>query len=610
MAEIYVGNTGKNWYLSCEEASFSQSVADNTSTLVLVLYLRCESSAYTVSFDRRSAWIGINTYTPAYSHSGGKHELGRATYTFSHNADGTASFSVGYGISTSYALNGSGTYSRTIPTIPRASSISSISGNTLGSAITVNISRASPNFTHEITYTFGNITRTYTGQGTSCTFTPPLSDATQIPNAVSGTATIKVQTKSGSTNIGSAVSKTFTLNVPASVVPTFTSLSVARVDNGVPASWGLYVAGFSKATLTINGAAGAQGSTIKGYSITGANYASTKNTLTTGALPAGTLTFTGVITDSRGRTATKSASISVIVYDNPSLTLSAQRCNSAGTIDNNGTYVRVVPSYTFASVSGKNSIVSRKFEIVGTSYSNTTCNSGATCVIGAGAISTASSYTIKGTVTDALGRTATMSVSISTAMKTFNLKANGKGAAFGKMAESDNVLDVAWKLNVRGDIQLSGSVKWGQCPFPIGYVYISVNSTNPNTYFGGTWTRFGNGRVLVGVSENETEFNSVQKTGGHKSLQSHTHTVSGTAASSGNHTHALYAANGGGPTPSHNGNVFPDTGSSNKSWGYIMPVEYAGAHTHTVSGTAASTGGGNAQNLQPYITVYMFVRTA
>lgn len=447
MAEIYVGNTGKNWYLSCEEASFSQSVANNTSTLVLVLYLRCESSAYTVSFDRRSAWIGDKSYTPAYSHSGGKHEIGRATYTFSHNADGTASFSVGYGISTSYALNGSGTYSRTIPTIPRASSISSISGNTLGSAVTVNISRASPNFTHDVTYTFGNITSTYTGQGTSCTFTPPLSDATQIPNTTSGVATIKVQTKLNGTNIGAAVSKTFTLNVPSSVTPSFTSLSITRIDNGVPAAWGIYVAGFSKATLTINGAAGAQGSTIKGYSITGVGYASADKTLTTNTLPAGTLTFTGTITDSRGRTATKNVSISVLDYAVPSLTLTAQRCNSGGTIDSNGTNVRIVPTYTFTSLgSEKNAIASKKFEVVDTSYNNTSCASGQFCILGDNLLSIANTYTIQGTVTDKLGKSATMTTTITTATKTFNIKGNGKGAAFGKMAESDSMLESAWNV--------------------------------------------------------------------------------------------------------------------------------------------------------------------
>ena len=62
---------------------------------------------------------------------------------------------------------------------------------------------------------------------------------------------------------------TMTLTVPSTVKPTITSLTAARVDGTVPSAWGIYVQSKSKATLTINGAAGAYGSTISSYSITG-----------------------------------------------------------------------------------------------------------------------------------------------------------------------------------------------------------------------------------------------------------------------------------------------------------------------------------------------------
>ena len=54
--------------------------------------------------------------------------------------------------------------------------------------------------------------------------------------------------------------------------------------------------------------------------------------------------------------------------------------------------------------------------------------------------------------------------------------------------------------------------------YPIGSVYISVNSTNPSLLFGGVWERFANGRCLVGVSESESEFSIVSKTGGEKHI--------------------------------------------------------------------------------------------
>ena len=60
--------------------------------------------------------------------------------------------------------------------------------------------------------------------------------------------------------------------------------------------------------------------------------------------------------------------------------------------------------------------------------------------------------------------------------------------------------------------------------YPVGSIYMSVNSTNPGTLFGGTWVRWGNGRVPVSLNESETEFNTVEKVGGSKFMQEHDHT--------------------------------------------------------------------------------------
>lgn len=173
--------------------------------------------------------------------------------------------------------------------------------------------------------------------------------------------------------------------------------------------------------------------------------------------------------------------------------------------------------------------------------------------------------------------------------------------------------------------------------YPVGAVYISVNNTNPSTLFGGTWVLFGQGQTLVGQNTSDADFNALLKTGGHKSLQAHTHTattsitangahthtVSGTAASAGSHSHGLYAGNSGGTSNSPNGNNYAAHSGSNKTFGYSIPMDSSGAHTHSVSGTAASagshghtastsigsSGGGNSQNLQPYIVVNFWRRT-
>jgi len=120
--------------------------------------------------------------------------------------------------------------------------------------------------------------------------------------------------------------------------------------------------------------------------------------------------------------------------------------------------------------------------------------------------------------------------------------------------------------------------------YPVGSIYTSVVSTNPNTTLGmGTWTAFGSGRTLVGISSSDTEFNVVEETGGAKThtlstseMPAHTH-ASGWTLGGGDGSAAVYATtNGGGGAPA-----------------------------------SGSTGSGAAHNnLQPYIVVYFWKRTA
>lgn len=128
--------------------------------------------------------------------------------------------------------------------------------------------------------------------------------------------------------------------------------------------------------------------------------------------------------------------------------------------------------------------------------------------------------------------------------------------------------------------------------YPVGSIYLSTRSTNPGTIFGGTWARWGNGRVPVGVDTSQTEFNAVEKTGGEKQhiltveeIPEHTHEkdVSGTLVNN-----AITGLQTGGD--------FWNVGISN-----------SGDHSFNIR----NTGGGDPHNnLQPYITCYMWKRTA
>lgn len=129
--------------------------------------------------------------------------------------------------------------------------------------------------------------------------------------------------------------------------------------------------------------------------------------------------------------------------------------------------------------------------------------------------------------------------------------------------------------------------------YPIGSIYISVNSTNPGTLFGGTWVAFATGRTLVGIDTGQTEFDTVEETGGAK-----THTL--TTAEMPAHNHRLSLEYGGGVDPGQ-----PPTGQ------YTQIRSNGTTYYNTVGGVTENTGGGGAHNnLQPYIVTYMWKRTA
>jgi hypothetical protein len=134
---------------------------------------------------------------------------------------------------------------------------------------------------------------------------------------------------------------------------------------------------------------------------------------------------------------------------------------------------------------------------------------------------------------------------------------------------------------------------------PVGSVYINANTaTNPATLLGfGTWSAFGAGRVMVGIDAGDASFDTAGETGGSKDaiVVSHTHTTE----EAGNHRHGLTM----GVTNVDNGNF---GGGASTTYG-TQYTQYAGDHTHTINSTGSSAT--NA-NLQPYVVVYMWKRTA
>lgn len=448
--------------------SYTQNQASNTSTITMTLYVHRDS--YGPSWDQEcEAYIKLDgTKVMTY---GGAFEIGSSwvkigttvSKTVTHSSTGEKTVSIegffdGYGVSVKVQdLKCSGSVK--LKTIPRGSSISSITGSTIGEPVTVKISREVSSFTHKVYYTLGNVKNRLLGSdvGTSLTFTPPMSDCEQITGSAKGTATIRVDTYNGSTKIGSS-SKNFTLNVPASVVPSFTDISFTRIDGDVPESWGVYVQGKSKVTAAITGAAGAYGSTIKSYSISGGGYSGTESSLTTGVLKeAGEITFTAKITDSRGRTATKTASITVVAYAAPTLSsIVGFRCDAGGTEQDDGEYISLTANFLGASVNGYNTITGRYRTMPEggswSGYSNLV--SGKSAVFAASGDFT---FTVQVEVSDAF-TSFTREIIVNSIRFIMDFKAGGNGIAFGKAAEYDDQMDVNWDIRARKNLQVDGEI--------------------------------------------------------------------------------------------------------------------------------------------------------
>ena len=148
-----------------------------------------------------------------------------------------------------------------------------------------------------------------------------------------------------------------------------------------------------------------------------------------------------------------------------------------------------------------------------------------------------------------------------------------------------------------------------QTIYPVGSIYTNASSaTNPATLLGfGTWAAFAAGRVMVG---NGGGF-SAGATGGSTDAVVVSHTHSATTASAGAHVHTIqYQTTGTNDPDGLNYYFATDSRGPN---GYTQPtnmyLESAGSHTHSVTVNSTGSSGTNA-NLQPYIVVYMWQRTA
>ena len=361
MASIY-SSTSKGWKLRLDWAITGQSIANNRSTISLDLWIY-DGTGYSHNESANEAYYiiqGEKRWNPYNYNSTGWYKLGSKSITVNHNADGTKSVTLtaewDCGFDSSYTprhLSLSDTV--TLTTIPRASVVSAAKTGTLGTALTISLNRKSESFTDKLYYKIGSNSAVLitNDAGTSYSWTPPINLATNAPNSATLPVTIISNTYNGDNYVGRSECQVM-LSVPESVAPT---LSLAISDpTGVKETYGGYVQFRSKIQVSIT-ASGAQGSTIKSYSIKVGNiYASNESIGTTDYLPnSGALGITCTVTDSRGRTASQTQNITVLAYTKPTISaISAARCNQDGTANRAGTYGKVTFSASITPLSNIN----------------------------------------------------------------------------------------------------------------------------------------------------------------------------------------------------------------------------------------------------------------
>lgn len=328
----------------------------------------------------------------------------------------------------------------------------------MGKSVTINTPAVNSAYKHTLRYAFGSASGTIAaGIASSVSWTPPVALANQIPSATAGSGTVYCDTYSGSTLLGTK-SVSITLTVPGSVVPSAGTLSAALAED--TSGTGLYVKGMGKAKLTLSGASGAYGSSITSYTITGGGWSATNGALTTGTLAsAGNITFTATVTDSRGRKASTTRTISVIDYTKPGVAVcDVYRCDADGNRKKAGTYFAVEINASYSAITGNTLSITARYKKQSESSYGTAANvtNNGKTVLGGGNIGASTTYDVLVTVADKYN-----SLSIPRTLSTKSVLQSFKrsaGAAIGKVAELANWLDVAWDTRIRGNLQVDGTI--------------------------------------------------------------------------------------------------------------------------------------------------------
>ena len=486
------GVAAKDIYLRVYAKYNSQDIAANKSTVSYKSTLYSEGSGtYFYTGETTTKSLSGTGATTTSATAVGNYYLGETTLseisgTVTHSAEGAASVTVSAAWnSVPWGVSGSVSGSATLPTIARATTPTlSATSVTMGSGVTITLKPANSTFKHKLRYDFVNVKGSADGMSigadfsaagnTTATFTPPTSLGSQIPNVNSGSCTITCYTYlSNGTHIGT---KTVSLTVS---VPSYTPSisSIALTGNNLLSS--TYVQDKSTVTATIT-ASTSYGASITAYSSTVDGKTYSGSSFTSSVLSTGSKSVVTTITDSRGKTGTlTSSAFTVYAYANPSIT--------GFTLVRDSTTPTTVTATVTGSIASINSKNAKTVKVTLNGVTNTITASsytisGTTTFTG---VSTDSSFTGVATLTDSYTSTS-KSVVLPTVAVTLDFYKDGKGVAFGKVAETTDLLDIGWSERIRKNLTVNGTATVD------GHMYSKYNLyVTGHLYMGGEKSQSG-----------------------------------------------------------------------------------------------------------------------
>jgi hypothetical protein len=474
------GTFSNTWKGYTYEVSWSatQNTSGNYSTITCTHKLIC-GPTWSLDIYGRTITCTINSVNKTVSTSsintggGVTITLGTTTHTVNHSSNGAGSFSLSSTfpiqatISGSYQSSISVSGSATLNTIPRASSMT-IPEFTMGTAGTININKASTDFTHTITYSFGSKSGTIANKtsGASVNWTPSVNElAGQLPNSTRGYGTLTLITYSGTTEVGRN-SYVFYCNVPSSVAPTVGTITLTPAAiNGN----NILVQSKNKLTINVTGSSAGTGSSIKSYTFDGPGISTTTTSSSVSinsVSNSGTLTYTIKVTDSRGRVTSKTATITCYGYAAPSFnTFEINRDSS-----NN---IKCTYNVSYSVVNNTNKItVKFSYKKASGSWTDVTTTLPDSSKTNYTVLSNAGDevYNVRATVTDSYGASVTSSTqTVFGSARIMNIPQGGNGVSFGRKstvasADAAGKFEVGWdatfdkNITTSGDISASGDI--------------------------------------------------------------------------------------------------------------------------------------------------------